>query len=411
MERKFEMFKGVIKDTVISVFIIAFILILIGVIYGDEDLNSDDSLSVFQDDNIVNDSLPMAPDARIEDLDFSSGRLGWTSGSASPYLLAPSFRYDGDNLVINTQNLGEYGWWCNDYANFSGSWLGVDSLFRAQFYVSTNQTNISRVPDIRFFMRNVSGQLNFAYGINSYNGAYSAPTDTPKMYEAFFVPHDGSLTPGMSFIYGLETANFNFYEPDAGEIYLSRVVLDRIDLSTLTFTNIRDFQLDTWRFVSFPDFSAPTPIKTHSQLGLKSPNNFDTYGLFRGEGDSVPFEADGNGDPYIYRASFYISTDVTNLTKVPLFRLSLQQISGREGAVLAIASISGSDSSPTPLGWGYDVFYKPPIEEVTTAPLGERVVIPTFELLNILNDDEPKGTIYLYGAKIDRISQSDLPVF
>jgi len=405
------MFKEVFKDTLISIFIITFILFLAGAIYGDEDLNSDDSLSVIQDDTIENDSFPMAPDARIEDLYFSLDSFGWTSGNAYPYFLTPSFRYDGDNLVINTQNLGEYGRWCNDYVNFPEGWLGVDSLFRAQFYVSTNQTNISRVPDIRFFMANVSGQLNFAYGVNSYNGAYSAPTGTPKMYEAFFVPHESNLTPGMSFIYGIETANFNFYEPDAGEIYLSRVVLDRIDLPTLTFTNIRDFQLDTWRFVSYPTFSAPTPTKSPSRLGLKALNNFDTYGLFRGEGDSVPFEADGNGDPYIYRASFYISTDVTDPAKVPLFRLSLQQISGREGAILAVASISGSDSAPTPLGAGYDVYFKPPIEEVTTAPIGERVVIPTFELLNILNDDEPQGTIYLYGAKIDRISQSDLPVF
>jgi len=408
MERKSEMIKRFIQDT-LALFIVIFILFLFGVCYTEEDVQNS-QLTVTQD--AIDISNPeMAPSAPIEDLDFSDGTFGWTSGSASPYLLSPTFRYDGDNLVINTQRIGEYGWWQNDYVNFSEYWLAPESLLRAQFYVSTDQTNIARVPNIRLFMRNVSAQLNFAYHINSYGPAYASPTQTPKMYEGFFVPHDNSFAPGYGLIYGIETANFNLAEPDSGEIYLSRVVLDRIDSVPLVYSNTYDFQLGAWRYISYPNFSAPKATKTVSQLGLQAINNFDTYGLFQGEGDSVPFEADGNGDPYIYRATFNVSTTLTNFSKVPMFRVSLKQICGREEAILAVASITGSGTAPDQVGKDYYVYIKPPGEEINMAPIGHRILVPTFEMLNVLSDDDPHGTIYLNSAKIDRISESDLPIF
>ncbi len=363
---------------------------------------------VFADD----DSITMAPNMHVADWDFSTGEHGWLSGDVSPIFPAPTFDYDGDNLVINTQNIGEYGWWWNDRLTFIDAITASDSLFRAQFYVSTNQTDLVRVPDIRLFIRNTSGQLNYAYGINSFNNGYASPESTPKIYDTYFEPHDGGLTePYSELVFGIETANFNTVEPDSGEIYLSRVVIDRYDLTSLTFNITHDFQLSTWRFVSYPTFSAPIPTKTYNQLGLTSINNFDTYGLFKGEGDTASFKADTNGDPYIYKATFNVSTDVADPEQVPMFRMSLQTLSGREVGIAAIGSITGAHTAPDAVGKDYTVYFRPPLEEVTIAPITDRLMVPTFEMLNILYDDIDVGTVYLNSANVSYISESDLPVF
>jgi len=354
---------------------------------------------------------------------FDTSLEGWSHADYSamnPHCTAPLFGYESGQLTISSPlqlNPGEanYGYWINTSSDFIASEIPPNSLFRGTFYVSTDQPDHTLVPQVRFALRNETAQLNSIIQINSINNAsvQNTPTPTLRAYEHYFQPHKGSLYPqfdGLTVTF--ELLNYFFLAgPDEGTVYLDRVVIDRFDLSTIRWSHTQDFTLGLWRayiqpnetgMFTLPDFYK-IPYGSDCILGIKSTgDNTNTYGVYVGDRDKLSIDGlTPSGKSYLYRGIFNVSTDCWDLFNVPVTILALHQSVIRESSGLSISSNLGPDSSPDDFGKDYFVYFRPPLEEVTSAPSSERYVYCEFDLLNFWTYD-PYGGLFLNSAKLER---------
>ncbi len=368
-------------------------------------------------------SLFAFPQTYIRTYTFDATLEGWTSHDASSYdpnLTAPSFGYSSGEISIasplqlNPTNTN-FGYWINNPPDFIAGNIPANSLLRGTFYVSTDQADHTLVPQPRFALRNETAQLNSILQINSINNAsiHNTPTTTLRPYQHYFQPHRGNLYPTFD---GLAVAfeMINYFDvagPDEGTIHLDRVVIDRFDLTTISWEQTRDFTLSLWRADTSPNviagFSLPdfykTPSGSDSILGIKSAgDNLNTYGVYVGDADKLSINGlTPGGSPYLYRGVFNVSADSIDLSDVPVTLLGLHQSQVRESTAISISSNLGPDSSPDDFGKTYYVYFKPPLEEITEAPASERSVYGEFDLLNFWEND-PYGGLFLNSGRLER---------
>ena len=354
---------------------------------------------------------------------FDANTGGWTSedvSSINPHLTAPAFGYGGGKLSItsplqlNPANTS-YGYWINTSSDFSAGDIPPNSLFRGTFYISTDQANWTLVPQTRLALRNETAQLNSLLQINSVNNftVQNTPTTTIKAFEHYFQPHDGSLYPAYDgLIVAFELINyFNIVGPDEGTLFLDRVVIDRFDLSSISWSQTQDFTLSLWRADTSPNSSGlfytpdfyKIPFGSDAKLGIKSVgNNTNTYGTYVGNTNKLSIDGlTPSSRSYLYRGVFNVSADSLYLSNVPVALLALHQDQLRESSAVGISSSLGPDSSPDDIGRDYFVYFRPPLVEVTTAPASERYVYCEFDLLNFWGND-PYGGLFLNSAQLER---------
>ncbi len=357
---------------------------------------------------------------------------GWVPEDVSsivPNLTPPLFGSSGGELSIYSPlqtNPDEvnFGYWVNDYLDFTAADIPADSLLRATFYVSTDQADHTLVPQLRMALRNETANFNSLTQVNSINNAtvINTPINVLRPFEHFFQPHAGSLYPQHD---GLEVAFelINYYQGiagnDEGTLFLDRVEIDRFDLSSATFSSTQDFTLNLWDpdtspntalgywtcdFIKDPSYIALTPYDAGSPL-----QNTFCLGIWNGVLDQVSIDGlTTGGHSYLYRGVFNLSADSIAQSDTPYATVAIHQKLVREGTALGISSNVDGLTAPGPIGKNYAVFFRPPDVEVTTAPSADRFVYGEFQLLNFWEDD-PTGVLYLNSAKLDRIDPDLLP--
>jgi len=146
---------------------------------------------------------------------------------------------------------------------------------------------------------------------------------------------------------------------------------------------------------TYPSVLSPTTFSvTNGALVITTDNNVDNYGLWQspftyGVVGPIPLK-----EGLMYRAKFNVSTNIQYQSQVPQTRVRWGDTNGQLNGIMAVSSISGSESSPTTSGKDYE-FYFSLNHHSFTADLNFNYMVAAFEMFNFLADDSANGSIYL----------------
>jgi carboxypeptidase family protein/PEGA domain-containing protein len=170
------------------------------------------------------------------------------------------------------------------------------------------------------------------------------------------------------------------------------------------YDNDFDSNDEEWNPVTIPDFfTAPETERENGRIKIRCHNNTNTFGYWHSPLDAVPVSK-GN----IYKARFSITSDVTDLEKVPGIRIRINSQNEQFSDSLTIISLGNGAVSPGPDGRVYSLYFTLPSQEILL-PEREDDLYISFDLINMDSGDEANATVSLDWIKITSVPKSTLP--
>ncbi len=161
-----------------------------------------------------------------------------------------------------------------------------------------------------------------------------------------------------------------------------------------------DFELteEGWTSVTLSRyFTPPECYYLPGHIILTAQDNTNTYGFWTSELDAVPVIAD-----CLYRASWTVVTDVTDLLAVPHMQLRVNSQNLQQADILVVSSTGDGSYSPTPDGRTYEMYFIPP-ESALGKPEDQDDLILSFDILNFDPSDAAYGSVMLDRVVVDAI--------
>jgi hypothetical protein len=184
------------------------------------------------------------------------------------------------------------------------------------------------------------------------------------------------------------------------------VPLDRPEPEAETdpvFENDFEYDDESWEPSGVPDFyDMPEAVHKDGRLILECNNNINTFGYWHSPRDAIPLSPDA-----IYRATFALSSDVTDLTQVPCIRIRFNSQSEQVADMMVVNSMGDAVMSPGPEGRIYTHYFTLPSQDICL-PLAEDDIYVSFDLANIDDGDAANATVSLDWVKIESIPLSAL---
>ena len=172
----------------------------------------------------------------------------------------------------------------------------------------------------------------------------------------------------------------------------------------IVFESSFDDTEENWEPAGAPNaFRMPQNIHEKGRLQLACSDNLNTFGFWHSPLDAVPLNTD-----VIYKASFAISSDVTDAAKVPCIRIRFNSQSEQMADMMAINSLGDAAVSPGPEGRTYTLYFTLPSQEILM-PENENDIYVSFDVVNMDKGDAPNATVALDWVKIEAISTASLP--
>jgi hypothetical protein len=153
-----------------------------------------------------------------------------------------------------------------------------------------------------------------------------------------------------------------------------------------------DFATDAqgWASQTVPGvFSEPDFAVSSGMVQIISHTNTNTFGFWQSAADAVPIAPN-----YVYRARFSVLSDQSDSSLVPQIRLRANSASLQQSDYLTIESSGNGDSSPTPSGVDYDLYFVPPSSDPHCSL--------AFDLLNFNPGDAAEATLSLDNVLVER---------
>ena len=282
--------------------------------------------------------------------------------------------------ITGTNNKDNFGFWQSPADAIP---VVADSLYIAKFRVNSNVADVQQCPQVRLRLNSQNGQQADHLVIeSSEDGAYS-PNAQGKDYRVFFVPPASAIGQPENLddmFMAIDILSFNPQDSPTAKIGLDSVVVQRIAFSDLAQaqavrTYTFDYSVEGWQFVTLPGyFSSPRSAHRDGALQITATSNYDNFGFWASPTTDLHIEANK-----LYRGRFTVSSNLTDLTKVPTIRFRLSASNSQ--ATRALEIISGTDgaNSPGQDATTYDVYFFPPQHLVGTPNDG---LIAAFDLLN-----------------------------
>lgn len=322
-----------------------------------------------------------------------------------PFLSAPMFSVIGGNLrITSTNNVDNFGFWQSPTDAVP---VVADRLYAAQFHVNCDVANAAECPQIRLRINSQNGQqADYLVIESSEDGGYS-PNDSGRDYLVFFVPPVSAVGQPEDLddmFMAIDMLNFNSQDSATGTVGLDSVIVRRIAFDDLADAQtVRTYTFDQsvegWQFAATPDyFSAPRSSHTNGALQITATSNTDNFGYWFIPTTGFPIEANK-----LYRGRFKVSSNLTDLAKVPTIRLRLSTINFQATRALEIVSSGDGAHSPGRVAKTYDMYFYPPQHLVGT-PNGS--LLAAFDLMNFISDDSPSATVALDSVALESL---DLP--
>jgi len=226
--------------------------------------------------------------------------------------------------------------------------------------------------------------------VNSNINGDASPTPEGVSYELFYRPVQGSSYKAEKagrMTTAFDLINLNTDDQSTATLFLNGMMLEWKPLALLdsSFTTETVFEFasgtEGWQLRTVPKyFDPPTPLTGPSFLGLRSAG-FNTFGYWESPPQPV---VSGR----LYRTRFWIKTDVTDRSKVPMMRLRVNSIINHTGYTLSVDSGGNGDSSPITTSWTmYELYYSVPKSVEADG------VWIAFDLVNLNLNDEWTGAL------------------
>ncbi len=309
--------------------------------------------------------------------------------------------WDNGKLKMGiTTNVSTFGFWQS-----AADMLPIidDSVIRAKMRIYSTLLDPTKAPQIRLRLFSQDFQKTDFTVASSVSTSFFSPATSPKFYSTLFQPpsslinnaNEGQDDVALAF----DALNLDVNDSNNCSIYLDEVTLDRISKSyfnsgTLVHEYTFDASEEGWANLKF------TPSMTFGRTGgalTVSSSAVPSFGFWQ----NTPTEYDFTAGK-LYRALFKIKSNISDASKVPIFRLRLGTNDNQVASVSTIYSEGGLSESPTTSYKDYPVFLFMPSNTPTDVLKG---ILTAFDLLNINPADQAAATFYIDNVKIESFDE------
>ena len=164
---------------------------------------------------------------------FDSDEEGWQYGAIAGVYAEPEHSYSGGALNLKTTgNNGIVGWWGSPAIS-----LNNDTLYKAGFFVKTDEADLSKIPAFRVRVNSGDYQLGFVANIDSQGSGESSPAPQGKWYSVYFYLPEGVSNSVNLFI---DMTNFNPDDSGTATLMLDEAKIEEVKLDSWK-ANLKDF--------------------------------------------------------------------------------------------------------------------------------------------------------------------------
>jgi hypothetical protein len=126
-------------------------------------------------------------------------------------------------------NTNTFGFWHNDPIDII---IEADRLYRGTFEVRTDETDLSRVPQMRLRFNTTNMQAARTLGISSIGDGANSPGTTNTTYDRlYFLPPSNCV--GRGLIVSFDILNFNADDAPTASLILDRAIIETLELPAL----------------------------------------------------------------------------------------------------------------------------------------------------------------------------------
>jgi len=321
---------------------------------------------------------------------FAESDAAWRFVAAPPFTEPIADHLPAPDAVLQLtaqNNTDTFGYWESPAIDLSPS----GSLFTAEYFVRSTTTDRKRTPQLRLRCTSDNLQQSQFATFESRSDGLASPGASGTTCTLVLLPRFGADLARIEF----EMLNFDPSDETSGSLELERVRITRRDASILnTGQLIRTFSFEGgnegWTPRATTLFSAPTPLTEPGRLVMTGNGRADTFGYWTsldlpggiplpvGAASPAPDQVGESIRP-LYVATFQVGSDVpvNDRSRVPQFRVRLNEAGGRTAATLAIESKGGAALSPVAgAAAPYVVCLLPPVS------LAEKSLVASFDFLN-----------------------------
>jgi hypothetical protein len=198
----------------------------------------DDLATTYVLSQMLVDRLPVEcfdVDQVVCDYEFTEDEEGWTYGGAPATFSLPHFEHVPGALLISAQGKTNcFGFWNSDPADAVTT--SGEALYRATFYVRTNQPDRWRVPTFRLRLGTSRSELITTHEIISANDSEMSPyydsTDPAYQFEYPVYLYKPETAEPLNLLLAFDLLNFDETDDANTLLILDRVRLERLTLPT-----------------------------------------------------------------------------------------------------------------------------------------------------------------------------------
>lgn len=346
--------------------------------------------------------VPPKPNPTL-DYTFVDSAEDWRFVAAPPFASPVATRLPdgGGTLALGAvNNTACFGYWESPVIDLAPA----DSIYTVDYFIRSVAADPTKTPQIRLRSSSTNLQQSRFMTLESRADGLASPVAGGTTYTLLLSPGIAAEQVRLEF----ELLNFDSLDDPAGELHLDSIhvtrrnvadIAGRIPVRFLTF----DSGSDGWSARSTSAFSAPLFGTSGGGVFIQGNGRADAFGYWTsgelpGGVPVIPGAAAADSPRPLYIATFTVESDVAigNRSRIPQFRMRLNESQGRAAAYMAIESRGDATLSPiSGMPRQYVVYFLPP----TT--LSERPLIASFDFLNFDATDLATASLRLNEFKLE----------
>jgi hypothetical protein len=327
----------------------------------------------------------------------------WAPAGAPDFFRMPDASRNGGRLFLHcSDNTNTFGYWFSPADEIP---IAPGLIYKSTFALSSDQTDISKVPCIRIRFNSKNEQMADMYVINSSGDGAVSPAIGGRTYTHYFTLPSSDISVPMteSGIY----VSFDLVNLDPRDAKDATLSLDWVKIESIAQTDVPqgnevlslNFSKGVYGWSNeFAGIFTPPQVISGPYLGLKAKNNKSTYGVWVSPPKDISIEANT-----IYAVDWNVFSDQADQSTVPGIRMRAGDSSNRLIVQKCVFSNAEGDNSPDGLGRTYTLYYDAPAELVGAG------LYLAFDMVNFDSTDGSDATIGLRSVIVRAISADEMP--
>ncbi len=321
--------------------------------------------------------------------EFDEGPEGWTFAAPAGFI-APIGGYTTGTLEIQTlSSVDTFGWWESPVQEVTRRAIAGDILYRFQARISSDQDDVSLVPEVRLRLWQEGFATTDAMSISSSGGGEYSPGIDGRLY-SHWVEMPGEVSLQMSFdVLSFDSSNASQatirLEGAALQAFSSADLTENVELARFDFRNGRANGFGAGGAPPFlaPDFSV-SPFGLAQSAVIETPPA-TVFGYWT-RNTGIPFEP---GRLYSATYSIASSANESEAVRLPAFRLRQNETGFQLSLSKNVESVGDSPLPTQQRPLSYSLFFETPDDFV------DRRWIPSLDYL-LIEGSGNDGRLKLY---------------